>query len=112
MTDDLNLRHTYRLCVVLAYVAVAAIALTFVDVRFAWMAALSLMSLAALGWQYYSFFNRKRGFLFAVRVFPVHVLHHLYNGLSFVIGTSLFLVNRCCGGRFVAALPLDPWSRQ
>jgi hypothetical protein len=97
---------------VLAYVAVAAIALAVVDVRFAAIAALSLVGLAALSWQYYSFFNRKRGLRFAVRVFPVHVLHHLYNGLSFAVGTALFVANRFCGGRLIVALPLDPWQRQ
>jgi GT2 family glycosyltransferase len=109
MHDDLNLRHGYRLAVGLAYAAVAALALAFVDIRFAWIAAILFAGQAALGRQYYSFFSRKRGVLFAIRVFPVHVLHHLFNGLSFAVGTALYLANRLCDGRLLVALPLDPW---
>jgi hypothetical protein len=38
-------------------------------------------------------------------VFPLHVLYHLYNGVSFVAGTALFLAARRFGVSFPGALP-------
>jgi GT2 family glycosyltransferase len=94
LNDDLNLRYVYRVSVVLAYLAVAAFALSLADSRFAVLGVGLLGSLAILGWRYYAFFGRKRGWWFAARVFPLHVLHHLYNGVSFAIGAVMFVGDR------------------
>jgi len=36
--------------------------------------------------QFYIFLAAKRGKLFAVAAVPFHLLYHLYNGISFVVG--------------------------
>jgi glycosyltransferase involved in cell wall biosynthesis len=111
MSDDLNLRREYRSCVVLAYLAVVSLALGLVDTRFLEGTALLIVGLGLMSRRYYAFFYRKRGCWFAMRVFPLHVLHHLYNGCSFAIGAALFLAARWLGVRLRGALPVDPWSR-
>ena len=108
--NDLNIRSAYRISVVLAYLMVAAAAASVVDVR----AALALAPLAAvlyaLNYRFYRFFKERRGAWFASRVVPLHFLYHLYNGLSFFVGTTLYLTTRYLGVRLPGALPLSPWE--
>ena len=105
--DDLNVKNSYRICVVVAYLSLAFLALGLADARFLWGALLGLATLAYLGRDYYRFFAEKRGTLFALRVFPLHVLYHLYNGISFGTGTLLFLARRF-GVTLPGALPAHP----
>lgn len=41
----------------------------------------------ALNNQFYLFLAEKRGHAFAVAAVPFHLLYHLYNGISFIVGT-------------------------
>jgi hypothetical protein len=68
----------------------------------------SLVALVALNHRYCHWFARHRGWLFALKVIPAHVLHHLSNGVSFVAGTMLYLGTRL-GLRLPGALPLADW---
>jgi GT2 family glycosyltransferase len=109
MRNDLNVSRAYRICVVVSYLAVA------LAIGALWLPLLAVPALAcllALVWldrPYYAFFVRRRGFLFTARWFPVHVLHHLTNGVSFVIGTALFLLSRF-GIRCPWTLPTERWQ--
>jgi glycosyltransferase involved in cell wall biosynthesis len=103
--SDLNVKNSYRVCVVVAYLTLAAAALGIVDARFLWGVPAGLAVLAYLSWDYYWFFVEKRGIGFALRVFPLHVLYHLYNGYSFAWGTTLFIVTRKFGLSLPGALP-------
>ena len=108
MRDDLNVSRAYRACVIVSYLAVG------LTIGALWMAVLLgpvLACLLALVWldrPYYAFFVRRRGLLFTARWFPVHVLHHLSNGVSFATGTALFLLSRF-GIRCPGALPTERW---
>jgi hypothetical protein len=42
-------------------------------------------------------------------VFPLHILYHLYNGVSFSIGTFLFAASKRLGIVLPGTLPLEPW---
>jgi hypothetical protein len=42
-------------------------------------------------------------------VIPIHYLYHLYNGVSFAVGSAIYLLNRRWGIQLPGALPLDPW---
>jgi len=95
---------------VLAYLALVALVLTAVDRRFAIGAVLSLLGILVMNREYYRFFYRTRGAWFALRVWPMHVLHHLCNGLSFAIGTVLFLAAHHLRLRLPHSLATDPWS--
>jgi len=51
--------------------------------------AIVAIALLALNWDLYSFFAKKRGWWFAVRVVPLHWLYYLYSGAVFALcGTA------------------------
>jgi GT2 family glycosyltransferase len=109
LSNDLNLSLVLRSSVVLAYAFVVALVLTGVT---AWAAAVAIAMLAALvavNRDYYRWFARQRGPWFALRVIPMHLLHHLCNGVSCVIGTAVFVAQRA-GIELPGALPFPPWS--
>jgi len=110
LRGGLNLQPKYRWSIVLAYVGAGAAILALRDRRFAIVTAASAVALAALGWRLYAFLARRRGLWFAVRAFPVHVLHHLANGVSFAIGAALFVGARTFGLRTRATLAVHPWQ--
>jgi glycosyltransferase involved in cell wall biosynthesis len=107
--SDLNLKSTYRACVVLSYLLLLLVGLAFLDARFLWPVPVLATSLVLLSPRYYRYFYRRRGLWFVIRVFPVHYLYHLYNGFSFAVGSALYSLNRA-GVRLPGALPLEPWS--
>jgi hypothetical protein len=102
---DLNVKDSYKVCVVVAYTALASLLLGVLDRRFLLGVPLGLAGLAYLSRDYYAYFLEKRGFGFALLVFPLHVVYHLYNGFSFVTGTALFIAARRFGVRLPGALP-------
>lgn len=110
MRNDLNVTIKYRVAVVLAYILVLCVATTII---FPWMLIPAVMVLAGL-WiidrPYYQFFASRRGFAFALAWFPFHILHHLCNGVSYVLGTVLYAGRRWMGIALPWALPLNPWS--
>jgi glycosyltransferase involved in cell wall biosynthesis len=110
MNSNLNVKSSARLCVVLAYLTLAAMALAIVDVRAMLVVPIGLAALFFLDRDYYLYFLRERGFWFGLRVFPLHFLYHLYNGISFATGSFLFLMNRRLGVRLAGALPADAWG--
>lgn len=108
LANDLNTSLSLRASVAVAYGILIALLLTpFVPVAAA--AALVLLGvLVGLNANYYRWLAAHRGWLFALRVVPVHLVHHLCNGLSFLAGTALYLAARA-GLRPPGALPLEPW---
>jgi GT2 family glycosyltransferase len=109
MQDDLNVSRAYRACVMVSYAALIFAVGAFWRPVLLWPAVACLLALVALDWPYYLFFARRRGLLFTARWYPLHVLHHLSNGLSFVTGTCLFVLSRKVGARWPGALPADRW---
>jgi len=108
----LNARPEYRLCVVLAYATVAATLVGLVDARFLLLALACAAVVVYLGRDYYGFFWRRRGAVFALRAVPLHFLYHLYNGVSFGVGTLLFVAARTFGVRLPGALPTQAAAPQ
>lgn len=109
--NDLNLRREYQLSVICAYVLVGGLLAGFLwPPAFAVSAAMAL-ALVLLNRGYYRYFVRQRGLWFALRVFPLHVVHHLCNGVSFAWGAAAFLARRAWNVRLPGALPIHPWTR-
>jgi hypothetical protein len=69
---------------------------------------MSIAALVALNFDYYRWFARQRGVGFALGVVPAHLLHHLCNGASFVLGAGLHVAARF-GLTFPATLPTSGW---
>jgi glycosyltransferase involved in cell wall biosynthesis len=53
-----------------------------------------LMLIIALNNQFYLFLAAKRGRVFALAAIPFHLLYHLYNGFSFVVGAARYGAER------------------
>ncbi len=108
--DDLNVTVAYRACVVIAYLMTACL------LAAAWWPALlvpvplAILSLWLLDRSYYQYFARRRGLAYVLAWFPFHVLHHLCNGLSFIVGTVLYASKRWLRISLPEALPLNPWG--
>ena len=88
MPDDLNLRQSQRISAMLTCAvipcAVAAIALR--SLVAAALAAGILLAMLVLNKDLYRFFASQRGWWFAIRAVPLHLLYYLYSVLGFVIG--------------------------
>jgi GT2 family glycosyltransferase len=110
LRNDLNLRLEHQCSIVLAYLALASLVLARRDPRLLVCLPLVVVGLTLLNHRYYRFFYRKRGASFAVRVWVLHGLHHLYNGLAFAAGVVLFTGARYLGLRLPGALAVSSWS--
>jgi glycosyltransferase involved in cell wall biosynthesis len=111
LSNDLNTSIALRLSVALTGALAASLALAVVTPWAAIVAAGLVAALVGLNFRYYRWFARTRGFFFAVRVIPVHLVHHLCNGMSFVAGTALHLAARS-GVSLPGALPTTVWAPQ
>ena len=65
--------------------------------------------LTAANRRYYGFFYAKRGVWFVTRVWAMHLIHNLCNGLSFAVGSVLFFA-ASLGLRLPGSLPTAPWT--
>jgi len=109
LPNDLNTSVGLRLSVVLTVAMAASLALAVLKPWAAVPAGLLLAALVGLNFRYYRWFAQQRGVLFALRVVPVHLLHHLCNGVSFVAGTALHMAGRF-GVNLPGALPTRVWA--
>jgi GT2 family glycosyltransferase len=110
LDNDLNLQVAYRVSVVCAYVGALSVAAATVWTPAMLIALSSLGLLLLLNWPYYRYFAHRRGRWFAVRVFPLHVLHHLCNGISLMWGVTAYLANKAFSVSLPGALPATDWT--
>lgn len=109
LSNDLNTRIELRLSVILAYlIAASIIAAPFLPFASTLTGVAALAVLVVMNRRYYAWFHRQRGLWFALRVVPAHVLHHLCNGVSFLVGTAAHLGARV-GVPVPGALPTSDW---
>ena len=107
--NDLNTSVALRFSVLTAYLAVFSAVVAGVVPLALVATVFLLLVLVALNLDYYRWFVRHRGPTFALRVLPVHLVHHLSNGVSFIVGTVLHIAGRW-GLRLPGALPLSVWN--
>lgn len=85
--DDLNVRLSQRVCVVLVYLLLfSSVILTIFLREYLYLPFLILFAILLINRQFYSFFVQKRDVSFAVMVVPFHLLYYFYSGLSFILG--------------------------
>jgi glycosyltransferase involved in cell wall biosynthesis len=92
--DDLNLRHSSRLSVMLIYALLAALAGARCWPGSLLYAAAAALLLLVLNAPLYRFFLHKRGLWFALRTVPWHWFYYFYSGLAFAIGLARHLLGR------------------
>ncbi len=109
LANDLNTSIALRLSVVVAYLVVISLALAWFTPWALLATAALLFTLYTLNADYYRWFAARRGWGFALRVLPVHLIHHLCNGISFVAGTVLFTATRF-GITLPGTLPAGTWT--
>jgi GT2 family glycosyltransferase len=95
-TNDLNIRHSERLCVILAYGFVGALIGPIWWLPWLVVAALIMVALWVINAPLYRFFLKKRGFRFTLQSVPWHWLYYMYSGLAFAIGLVRHVF---CGSR-------------
>lgn len=108
MTSDLNLSWGLRFSVVGAYLTLG---LAAAGAWAPWALAGALLALAgvlAMNAKYYVHFARARGAGFAAGVVVAHFLHHLCNGVSFLVGRALGVLQRRFGVVTTWTLPAHP----
>ena len=95
MICDLNLGWRDRICAALTYLLAGSPGLAALPVdhpsRLAWLPFGILIAFTAIQYDFYRFFFRTRVGLFALRVFPMHLMYFLYSGAAVPLGVAAFL---------------------
>lgn len=86
--NDLNIRHSERLCVVLVYGLIGSLVGAIWWLPSLAVTALIMVALLVSNAPLYRFFLEKRGLRFALQSIPWHWLYYLYSGLAFAIGLA------------------------
>lgn len=107
--NDLNVSWKGRASVVLALCMAASVCAIRVDARAGWAAALAGATFLAINARYLARFVEVRGFVFAIGVVPLLLLHHLCNAVSAVVGSLLWCAQGCLGLRTAWTLPPEAW---
>jgi GT2 family glycosyltransferase len=107
--NDLNLSVSYRACVIVSYLLAGCLLAAVWQPILLAVAPFAILALWLLDRSYYRFFAGREGLAYVLAWFPVHLLHHLCNGLSFIVGTVLYVGKRWGGISLPEALPLSPW---
>jgi glycosyltransferase involved in cell wall biosynthesis len=92
--NDLNLKTSSRMSVVLSYLLVLFTVASVYRIDWLMGALVCAIVLVKLNWDVYQFFYRKHGFIFAVQSVLMHWLYFLYGGLAFILGTIMFWLER------------------
>ena len=91
---DLNLQVSNRVSVVCVYLLVMAVVGALLQPMLAFATLPLLVALVSFNVPLYGFFLRQRGLRFLLAAAPWHWLYYGYNGVSFVIGTVVYVYLR------------------
>ena len=97
LVNDLNLRISQRLSMVLVYGILGTVVGAWWWPGSLAIAGLLIVLMLVINASLYRFFYQKRGFWFAVQTIPWHWFYFLYSGLAFVIGLFRYFL---CKRRF------------
>lgn len=91
---DLNLTMSHRTSAGLVYLLILCIPLIAVHPWFIIPSILSLLGILLLNRQLFRFFWKKRGFAFALKALPLHLLHYAYGAAVFVLCWIVYVLRR------------------
>ncbi|MBC8121357.1 MAG: glycosyltransferase family 2 protein [Gemmatimonadaceae bacterium] len=94
MVNDLNLRLSSRLSVMMVYLLVGTLLVSLGWIEVLALTAVLSCSLLLLNAPTYRFFKRKRGLWFAVQTVPWHWMYFFYSGLAFSLGLANHVLRR------------------
>jgi cellulose synthase/poly-beta-1,6-N-acetylglucosamine synthase-like glycosyltransferase len=110
-TRTLNVTPLEKIKTGLAGVALlfGAVGLVAADLRWLAAAAATLLTVVVLNAPVYRWFADRRGWMFAFRVVPFHLLYHFLSGLAVVVGWSRHVLRpRRRAARDPSSLPSKP----
>ncbi|MEP0980176.1 glycosyltransferase [Leptolyngbya sp. FACHB-17] len=90
LINDLNLKLSHRLSVVLVYLLLLFCFLSLYQPMAILLIVLAVAGLLILNAEVYRFFYRKRRFNFMLVAVLMHWFYYFYSGLSFVLGAGLY----------------------
>lgn len=109
IANDLNISWAGRISVLLAYLLAGTVVAGVLRPPALLVSLLALAGFAAVQWKLLCWFARARGVGFAFGVLGGQVVHHLCNGVSLVLGTTLWFTQRLWGWRTSWTLPPGVW---
>ena len=89
MPNELNVRWSQRLSVVLACVLCGAL---FLGAGYTALAC--SLALVRLNWPFYRLVSKRMGLWFALRAAPLNFLFHFYCGVAFLLGATMHVFSR------------------
>ena len=98
MVNDLNLTMSHRISAVLVYLLIACIPLLAIHYLFVAPMIVSLIGIFLLNRDLYRFFWKHRGLGFAVKTFPLHLLHYAYSAAAFALCGAIHFVRHLRSG--------------
>ena len=81
--NDLNLKSSSKLSVILVFLSLIFLAAGFLIKSFLIPAAVAIVLLLIINYSFYSFFKKKKGLFFALKVIPFHWFYFFYSGIAF-----------------------------
>jgi glycosyltransferase involved in cell wall biosynthesis len=94
MINDLNLKFSTRLSVVLMATLLFALTMSVIQPHSLLLASIIALALFLLNWPVYLFFQRKRGTWFVLQMIPWHWLYFAYCGLAYGLGAAAYYLRR------------------
>lgn len=89
---DLNLSAGPRTTLLLTWLALDALFLAVWWPRLAWAAPFLLVAALVPGRRYFAWLGQVRGWGFALKAVPLHLLYQLYSGVAALIGLTRYLL--------------------
>jgi glycosyltransferase involved in cell wall biosynthesis len=85
LPDDLNVRTTQRVSVVLSLLVIGLLPLLLLDARWLVAIATSAAAMVAINRGFYALLSRRGGLAFALACIPLHIVYFVCAGLGFAI---------------------------
>lgn len=92
--NDLNLKNSSRFSVFLLFMSFIFQITSLWIKDFSLLAVVALLLLLTINYPVYSFFKKKRGLFFALRVIPLHLFYFFYSGMAFGIVVVMNIFER------------------
>ncbi len=84
--NDLNLKPEHKLSAVVVILLIASVFVAAMSIWFVLIIPVLLAMFFMMNHEFYSFYLKKRGPMFTLKVIPFHFLYYLYGTLGFIIG--------------------------
>ncbi len=92
--NDLNLKTGHKISAVIVILLLASVFVAAISVRFVLAIPVLLIIFFVMNYNFYSFYLKKRGLMFTLKVIPFHFLYYLYGTLGFIIGHYKYYVQK------------------